>query len=446
MYCLIRTQTLLFPETEPSVLILVLAGLTMVVGVLGAIAQNDMKRILSFHIVSQIGYMLLGLGLFTVAGLAGAVLFLVHQIPVKTSLFLTSGLVEEGAGSTALNRVGGLLRRAPLTAALFGLAALSLAGIPPFSGFVGKLSLIEAGFGAEEYAIAGVALLVSLFTLFSMAKIWNGVFWGTAEDPTLRMGDGVHAAPQPATHERGDDRPGRAHPGHRGVRRSDLRAVRACRRGPARPHGLRQRGAGPMSSASVLRRVLNSLVLLAVWVALWGEPSVGNVLSGVAAILVINLVFPTGPDVVAAEDEGAARLFAALRFLVIFAWALIVANVQVVVAVLRPRLRIAEGVVAVPLVSRSPIIATMVANAISLTPGTLTVEIGGGGAGRPGGAAGRATPGADVGDEPPVVLYVHALTLDDADAVRADGRRFEGLAVAAFGSATDRARLKAAAS
>ena len=201
-----------------------------------------------------------------------------------------------------------------------------------------------------------------------------------------------------------------------------------------------------MSSASVLRRVLNSVVLLAVWVALWGEPSVGNVLTGVAAILVINLVFPTGPDVVAAEDEGVARLGPAVRFLVIFAWALIVANVQVVVAVVRPRLRIAEGVVAVPLISRSPIIATMVANAISLTPGTLTVEIGGGGAGRPGGSAGRATPGAEVGDEPAVVLYVHALTLDDADAVRADGRRFEGLAVAAFGSATDRARLKAAAS
>ncbi|MCU0311413.1 MAG: Na+/H+ antiporter subunit D [Acidimicrobiales bacterium] len=198
VYCLIRTQTLLFPESGPSLLILVFAGLTMVVGVLGAIAQDDMKRILSFHIVSQIGYMLLGLGLFTVAGLAGAVLFLLHQIPVKTSLFLTSGLVEEGAGSTALSRVGGLLRRAPLTAALFGLAALSLAGIPPFSGFVGKLSLIEAGFGVEEYAIAGVALAVSLFTLFSMVKIWNGVFWGQPEDPTLRMGDGTTRLRTPA--------------------------------------------------------------------------------------------------------------------------------------------------------------------------------------------------------------------------------------------------------
>jgi multicomponent Na+:H+ antiporter subunit D len=187
VYSIIRTQTLLFPEDGPSTVLLVLAGFTMVVGVLGAIAQNDMKRILSFHIVSQIGYMILGLGLFTVAGVAGAVLFILHQIPVKTALFLTTGLVEESAGSTALNRVGGLVRRIPLTAALFMLAALSLAGIPPLSGFVGKLAIISAGFGAETYAIVGVSLVVSLFTLFSMVKIWNGVFWGTAEEPTRRL-------------------------------------------------------------------------------------------------------------------------------------------------------------------------------------------------------------------------------------------------------------------
>jgi len=196
-----------------------------------------------------------------------------------------------------------------------------------------------------------------------------------------------------------------------------------------------------MSGASVLRRVLNSFVLLAVWVALWGEPSVGNLLSGVAAIIVINLVFPTGPDVVSAEDEGTTRVIAALKFFFVFAWALLVANVEVVATVLRPRLRIAEGIVAVPLVSRSPIIATFVANAITLTPGTLTVEIGGGSGGRPGDRAGAVSPGA-ASVEPPVVLYVHALTLGDADSVRADGRRFEELAVAAFGSATDRARWK----
>ena len=187
VYSIVRTQTLLFPETRPSTVLLVFAGFTMVVGVLGAIAQNDMKRILSFHIVSQIGYMILGLGLFTVSGLAGTVFFIVHQIPVKTALFLTTGLVEEGTGSTALNRVGGLVRRAPLVAALFLVAALSLAGIPPLSGFVGKLAIREAGVDSQTYLIVGVGLLVSLFTLFSMVKIWNGVFWGTAEDPTIRL-------------------------------------------------------------------------------------------------------------------------------------------------------------------------------------------------------------------------------------------------------------------
>lgn len=197
-----------------------------------------------------------------------------------------------------------------------------------------------------------------------------------------------------------------------------------------------------MTGASVLRRVLNSLVLIAVWVALWGEPSVGNLLSGVLVVVVLNVVFPAGPDVVVAEDEGITRPVAALRFLLFFAWALVVANWQVLVDVLRPRAQLAEGIVAVPLVSRSPIIATFVANAITLTPGTLTVEIGGGSGGRPGGRAGVVSPG-DAGlGEPPVVLYVHALSLGDAESVRADGRRFEELAVAAFGSRTDRARMR----
>jgi multicomponent Na+:H+ antiporter subunit D len=184
VYAIVRTQTQLFPADQPSRLLLLIAGLTMVVGVLGAIAQDDMKRILSFHIVSQIGYMVLGLGLFTVAGLAGAVLFIVHQIPVKASLFLVGGIVEHTSGSTALSRVGGLVRRVPFAAALFMLAALSLAGLPPLSGFVGKLALVEAGFDAEQWIIVGVSLAVSLLTLFSMVKIWNGVFWGVPDDPT----------------------------------------------------------------------------------------------------------------------------------------------------------------------------------------------------------------------------------------------------------------------
>jgi multicomponent Na+:H+ antiporter subunit D len=193
VYAMVRTQTLMFPGDVPGWLILTIAGFTMIVGVLGAIAQNDMKRILSFHIVSQIGYMILGLGLFTVSGIAGTVFFVIHQIPVKTSLFMVSGLVDNDAGSTSLDRIGGIMRRAPLAAAMFGLAALSLAGIPPLSGFVGKLSLVEAGFGSKAYVIVAVSLVGSLLTLFSMAKIWNGVFWGSVEGPSIVGGD---AAPK----------------------------------------------------------------------------------------------------------------------------------------------------------------------------------------------------------------------------------------------------------
>jgi multicomponent Na+:H+ antiporter subunit D len=182
VYAMIRFTTLT-ALTELGGLLLVVAGLTMVVGVLGAIAQSDVKRILSFHIISQIGYMVMGLGLFSVTGLAGAILFIVHQIPVKTSLFLVGGLIEQREGTGVLTRVGGLVRTAPILAALFGLTALSLAGVPPFSGFVAKLALVEAGTGSGAYTIVAVSLVASVLTLLSMTKIWTGVFWGEPDDP-----------------------------------------------------------------------------------------------------------------------------------------------------------------------------------------------------------------------------------------------------------------------
>lgn len=178
VYAIIRTQTLLSGAEGPSTLLLAIAGATMLVGVLGAIAQNDVKRILSFHIVSQIGYMVLGLGLFTLAGLAGAILYVIHHIVVKTALFLVSGIIERQAGTAALSRLSGLIGRAPLLAGCFAVAALSLAGIPPFSGFVAKLALVQAGLAEGRWLVVTVSLVVSLCTLFSMSKIWAGAFWG----------------------------------------------------------------------------------------------------------------------------------------------------------------------------------------------------------------------------------------------------------------------------
>jgi multicomponent Na+:H+ antiporter subunit D len=178
--------------------LLVIAGATMVVGVLGAIAQNDIKRILSFHIVSQIGYMVMGLALFTLAGLAGAIFYIVHHIIVKTALFLVAGIIENATGTAALSRLAGLVRRAPLVAALFAVPALSLAGFPPFSGFVAKLALVRAGLEVGQGVIVGVSLAVSLLTIFSMSKIWGGAFWGSLTEQEVSPTPEAVPRPVPA--------------------------------------------------------------------------------------------------------------------------------------------------------------------------------------------------------------------------------------------------------
>lgn len=157
-------------------------SLTMVLGVLGAVGEDSMRSILAFHMVSQIGYILLGVALFTVAGLAAGIFYLLHHTIVKASLFLTAGAIEERHGTDSLADVRGVARREPLLAAAFLMAALSLAGLPPFSGFMAKLTLVTASVGAGQVAAATVALAVSLFTLLSMLKIWNAVFV-SAPDP-----------------------------------------------------------------------------------------------------------------------------------------------------------------------------------------------------------------------------------------------------------------------
>lgn len=179
VYALIRAFTLIFTRDVgfTHTLILVLAGFTMVTGVLGAASQMEIRRILSFHIISQIGYMIMGLGLFTRLALAGTVFYLVHHIVVKANLFLVGGIVHRLKGTYDLKKLGGLSRTYPLLALLFLVPALSLAGIPPLSGFWAKLTLVKAGLEAEEFAIVIVSLVVSLLTVFSMTKIWSEAFW-----------------------------------------------------------------------------------------------------------------------------------------------------------------------------------------------------------------------------------------------------------------------------
>lgn len=184
VYALIRVFTLIFVNDVgyTHTLILILAGLTMVSGVLGAVAQNEFRRVLSFHIISQIGYMIMGLGLFTPLALAGSVFYIAHHIIVKTNLFLISGVVERLGGSPSLKKLGGLYQAQPGLALLFLVPAMSLAGLPPLSGFFAKLSLVRAGLEAGQYLMVAVSLGVGLLTLFSMLKLWGEAFWKPAPE------------------------------------------------------------------------------------------------------------------------------------------------------------------------------------------------------------------------------------------------------------------------
>lgn len=177
VYALIRLVTLLWPEYgDVHEVLLWVACATMLVGVLGAAAQNEVRRILSFHIVSQVGYMILGLALASPLAIAGAIFYLIHHIVVKANLFFIGGLAAKLTGSERLAAMGGLYAKTPWLALLFAIPALSLAGIPPLSGFWAKFVLVKASLADGFWWAAGVALLTGIFTLLSMSKIWNETF------------------------------------------------------------------------------------------------------------------------------------------------------------------------------------------------------------------------------------------------------------------------------
>lgn len=185
VYAIIRTQTLLFPGRPLYGLLMWTALATMVIGILGAIAQSDIKRMLSFTLVSHIGYMIFGIGVGSLAGYGGAIFYVVHHITIQTTLFLVAGLIERRGGSASLESLGGLAKVAPVLGVLFFVPAMNLAGIPPFSGFLGKVGLLEAGVsrgGFVALVLVTGAVVTSLLTLYAMAKVWNRAFWRAAPD------------------------------------------------------------------------------------------------------------------------------------------------------------------------------------------------------------------------------------------------------------------------
>lgn len=190
VYAFMRVIPLMFAGIFDllSPLLIVLGILTMIIGVAAAATRKSIREILSFHIISQIGYMIFAFSLGTKAGLAAATFYLLHHIVAKANLFFIGGLFEQSFGSDRLEDQGGLLKSRPYLALLFIPPAMALAGMPPFSGFFAKLLVLQSGLEAKELIGTIAAVVVGFFTLYSMTKIWNATFWGPVVEVKGRIG------------------------------------------------------------------------------------------------------------------------------------------------------------------------------------------------------------------------------------------------------------------
>ena len=179
VYSIIRMRSAVFTDGSLDNLLMWVALATMIVGILGAMAQTDIKRLLSFTLVSHIGYMIFGVALGTAQGLSGAIFYAVHHILVQTALFLVVGLIERQSGTSSLRRLGSLLYTAPVISILYFIPAINLGGIPPFSGFMGKILLLQAGANEGSWmawVLIGGAVVTSLLTLYVMVLVWSKGF------------------------------------------------------------------------------------------------------------------------------------------------------------------------------------------------------------------------------------------------------------------------------
>lgn len=179
VYALLRVFTLFFPHAPPEfyALVLVQAACTMAVGLIGALAQRDFRRVLSFNLVGHLGYTTVGLGLMTPTAIAASLLYVFHHIFVITNLYLISGIFLRLRRTTEFSSLGSIYRDHPWAAVISMIPLFSLAGVPPLSGFIGKLALLRASFAAGAWWTGGIILAVGVLTLISMARLWDQAFW-----------------------------------------------------------------------------------------------------------------------------------------------------------------------------------------------------------------------------------------------------------------------------
>lgn len=182
IYALFRTFTLIFPH-EPGIthtLLGIMAGATMLLGAIGAIAYQDIKRIVSYNVIVAVGFIIAGLAIFTMPSIEGAIYYLIHDMIAKALLFLLAGTVIYLTGQKWLKEIGGLIRHFPVLGWTFFIVVLALAGIPPLSGFIGKVLVTQGAIMEGSYVLAAIALGSSILVLYSLLKIFKNSFWGEA--------------------------------------------------------------------------------------------------------------------------------------------------------------------------------------------------------------------------------------------------------------------------
>lgn len=191
IYALVRTVSLFYPGFSPvAMFVLALGVFTLIIGDLMALAQDDLKRMLAYSSVSQMGYVLMGFGIGTQAGIYAGLFHLLNHALAKSLLFLAAGAVIYCTGARGISQLGGLAKKMPVTAFCFFVGAFAVSGLPPFNGFQSKLALFVAGAGAGDWWAVILGIAASLVTLVVLVKAAKTVFWGKLSDaasaPTVR--------------------------------------------------------------------------------------------------------------------------------------------------------------------------------------------------------------------------------------------------------------------